>query len=313
MNMRGVFLHVMGDALGNIGVIAAGLVIWLTTWQYRFYFDPFISLVITVIIFSSALPLVKSASFILLQGVPSTVPLDEVRKAIEKVPGVINVHELHIWSLSESKFIASVHVLVKTRDEFVEVSRGIRHVLHDWGIHSSTIQPEIVEEEHMFVDECGKVHRHAYNTTLKQLGNGNGNGYPSGDDQPHDHHHSDANGNLIVPSRMAGGMNGNGKNTVNVDRAMFVDDDGNVIVNMEGGGSKVGDLAEVYQPDGSVCTVACVDPSCLSSICCPPSQSQTPPASTPQQLPSSSPTPRATSPQQSHSHSHSHTPDSSSR
>lgn len=68
MNMRALLLHVLGDALGNVGVISSGLIIWLTAWKYRFYSDPLISLIITMIIFSSALPLVKSASFILLQG-----------------------------------------------------------------------------------------------------------------------------------------------------------------------------------------------------------------------------------------------------
>ena len=57
MNMRALLLHVLGDALGNVGVIATGLIIWLTTWSFKYYFDPVISLVITVIIFSSALPL----------------------------------------------------------------------------------------------------------------------------------------------------------------------------------------------------------------------------------------------------------------
>jgi zinc transporter 1 len=74
MNMRALLLHVLGDALGNVGVISSGLIIWQTTWKYRFYSDPIISLLITVIIFSSALPLVKSASFILLQG-KSTITL----------------------------------------------------------------------------------------------------------------------------------------------------------------------------------------------------------------------------------------------
>lgn len=59
MNMQAVLLHVIGDALGNVGVIATGLIIWLTTWKYKYYCDPVISLVITVIIFSSALPLGK--------------------------------------------------------------------------------------------------------------------------------------------------------------------------------------------------------------------------------------------------------------
>lgn len=57
MNMRALVLHVIGDALGNVGVIATGLIIWQTTWQYKYYCDPVISLVITIIIFSSALPL----------------------------------------------------------------------------------------------------------------------------------------------------------------------------------------------------------------------------------------------------------------
>lgn len=69
MNMRALLLHVLGDALGNVGVIASGLIIWQTTWSWKYYSDPIISLFITVIIFSSALPLVKSASYILLQGI----------------------------------------------------------------------------------------------------------------------------------------------------------------------------------------------------------------------------------------------------
>jgi len=182
--------------LGNVGVIATGLVIWLTEWKYKYYCDPLISLIITIIIFSSALPLVKSASFILLQGVPTSVSLEAVRNAILRIPGVISVHELHIWQLSESKIVASVHVLVRKSlarghshrhvhiehsggadsseidpraksngklsiaktekgrmniiredpesEEFVymSVAADIRRVLHEYGIHSSTIQPE---------------------------------------------------------------------------------------------------------------------------------------------------------------------------
>ncbi|KAM0791801.1 hypothetical protein ACM66B_004064 [Microbotryomycetes sp. NB124-2] len=146
MNMRGVFLHVLGDALGNVGVIAAGLFIWLTDYKWKMYSDPAISLVITCIIFSSALPLAKSASFILLQGVPSSIPLDRLRSAIAGIPGVLNVHELHVWSLSESKSVASVHVMTNGT-EFVEVSSKIRRVMHRFGIHSSTIQPEIVDSK----------------------------------------------------------------------------------------------------------------------------------------------------------------------
>lgn len=194
MNMKAVLLHVMGDALGNIGVIATGLIIWFTEWKFKFYCDPAISLVITIIIFSSALPLgeyvahpshhillttcsiVKSASFILLQGVPTSVSLEAVRSAILAIPGVISVHELHIWQLSESKIVASIHVLVRkslkgcptpppetakaahalmtqngpemeiSEHVYMSVAADIRRVLHEFGIHSSTIQPEYAME-----------------------------------------------------------------------------------------------------------------------------------------------------------------------
>lgn len=142
MNMRALMLHVMGDALGNVGVIVTGLVIWLTTWSCRFYLDPAVSIVITIIIFTSALPLVRNTSFVLLQGVPHTVSLEDVRDSILKVDGVLSVHELHIWQLSESKIVASVHVMASRNHDFMPIATDIRKALHLNGIHSSTIQPE---------------------------------------------------------------------------------------------------------------------------------------------------------------------------
>ncbi|KAI3614142.1 hypothetical protein WG66_010711 [Moniliophthora roreri] len=142
MNMRGILLHVAGDALTNIGVIATGLIIWLTNWSFKIYFDPMISLVIAIIICASAVPLVRSTSLILLQGVPRHVSLDDVRSAILAVDGVLSVHELHVWQLSESKTVASVHVLASPSHDFMPVAAQIRNALHHHGIHSSTIQPE---------------------------------------------------------------------------------------------------------------------------------------------------------------------------
>ncbi|KAF9453744.1 cation efflux protein [Macrolepiota fuliginosa MF-IS2] len=147
MNMRALVLHVLGDALGNVGVIATGLIIWKTSWSFKYYFDPIISLVITLIIFSSALPLVRSASFILLQGVPSTVSLDEIKKSILAEHGVISLHELHVWQLSETKIVASVHVLAERRYDFMHIAANIRGTLHRLGIHSSTIQPEYIQTD----------------------------------------------------------------------------------------------------------------------------------------------------------------------
>lgn len=157
LNMRGVFLHVMGDALGNIGVIATALFIWKTDFSWRFYFDPAVSLLITGIICASALPLVKSASKILLQAVPKGVSLEQVKEDIVSIKGVVSVHELHVWQLSDVKLIASLHIQVAfdpaeaaegtDGGRYMKLAREIRKCLHAYGIHSSTIQPEYVKPD----------------------------------------------------------------------------------------------------------------------------------------------------------------------
>lgn len=155
LNMRGIFLHVMGDALGNIGVIATALFIWLTDFSWRFYTDPAISLVITCIILGSAIPLCKAASRILLQAVPAGISIDDIKDDIEDLPGIVSCHHLHVWQLSDTKLIASLHVQVEFdfkgegSARYMELARAIRKCLHEYGIHSSTIQPEFcLDPEH---------------------------------------------------------------------------------------------------------------------------------------------------------------------
>lgn len=155
LNMRGVFLHVMGDALGNIGVIATALFIWLTDYSWRFYSDPAISLVITVIILCSAIPLCKAASRILLQAVPAGLSIDDIQEDIQSLPGIVSCHHLHVWQLSDTKLVASLHVQVtfdfkgEGSARYMELARAIRDCLHEYGIHSSTIQPEFcLDPEH---------------------------------------------------------------------------------------------------------------------------------------------------------------------
>ncbi|KAH3903114.1 cation diffusion facilitator family transporter SCDLUD_000726 [Saccharomycodes ludwigii] len=145
LNMHGVFLHVLGDALGNVGVILTALLIWKTDYSWRFYSDPFVSLVITAIIFSSAIPLSRKASRILLQATPSTISADAVVKDILNIPGVRSVHDFHIWNLTESFFIASLHVEIdSTPEHFSEIAKLIRNIFHRYGIHSATVQPEFI-------------------------------------------------------------------------------------------------------------------------------------------------------------------------
>ncbi|OCB87105.1 cation efflux protein [Sanghuangporus baumii] len=105
MNMRGLVLHVLGEALGNIGVISTGLIIRLVNLSWKYYLNPIISLVITCIILSSALPLVKSASFILIQGVPSGISLKDVDGAIRVIYGSCVL-------LTKTATLRSMHVVL---------------------------------------------------------------------------------------------------------------------------------------------------------------------------------------------------------
>lgn len=167
LNMRGVFLHVMGDALGNIGVIGSALFIWLTSYSWRYYADPAISLIITLIILGSAIPLCKAASRILLQAVPAGISIDDLKADIADLSGILSCHHVHVWQLSDTKLVASLHVQVEYdfkgegSARYMDLARQIRHCLHEYGIHSSTIQPEFcLNSEHRHTDD-GSDHSHS--------------------------------------------------------------------------------------------------------------------------------------------------------
>ncbi|KAK3496754.1 cation efflux protein [Neurospora hispaniola] len=148
MGMNAMVLHVIGDALGNVGVIATALIIWLTNWPGRFYADPAVSLFITVIILRSAIPLTLAASKILLQATPEHIDLKQIREDIQDLEGVVSCHHVHVWQLDDTSLVASLHIQVDFPisaaggDKYMELSRQVRQCLHEYGIHSATIQPE---------------------------------------------------------------------------------------------------------------------------------------------------------------------------
>nr|UJH94561.1 Zrc1 [Starmerella bombicola] len=157
MNMEGVFLHVLGDALGNIGVIISALFIWKTSFSWRFYMDPLVSLFITAIIFASAVPLCMRASKVLLQATPSFVNCEEVLEDIQSLPGVQEVHDLHIWQLSEDRVVGTLHVTVNgPASTFSAMSRTIQQCFAGHGVPSITIQPEFVDEpyQNSYLRQC---------------------------------------------------------------------------------------------------------------------------------------------------------------
>ncbi len=166
MGMNAMVLHVIGDALGNIGVIVTALVIWKTTWAYRMYADPLVSLFITLIILKSAIPLTKATSKILLQATPDHININDIREDIEDLEGVRSCHHIHVWQLSDSQIVASLHIEVAFPisehggERYMELARRVRKCLHGYGIHSATIQPEFRIIPGSSTSDSGDDHDH---------------------------------------------------------------------------------------------------------------------------------------------------------
>ncbi|KAJ5788456.1 hypothetical protein N7457_003446 [Penicillium paradoxum] len=148
LGMMGVMIHVIGDAINNLGVMAAGLVIWLAAPHTgRYYADPGVSMFIAILIILSSFPLMRRAGLILMESVPAGVDMDDVKHDLEKIKGINSIHELHIWRLNQRKTLASVHVVVSENsvESFMKTARVIKECFHAYGIHSITLQPELAD------------------------------------------------------------------------------------------------------------------------------------------------------------------------
>ncbi|XP_012286583.1 zinc transporter 1 [Orussus abietinus] len=145
MNMRGVFLHVLSDALGSVIVIVSALIVWLTDWEYRFYIDPALSLLLVLLILRSVWPLLHESAMILLQTVPTHIQVDAIQqRLLENVDGVLAVHEFHVWQLAGDRIIASAHIRCRNLSEYMKIAEQVKEFFHNEGIHSTTIQPEFI-------------------------------------------------------------------------------------------------------------------------------------------------------------------------
>jgi len=140
MNARAAALHVLGDTLGSIGALTAGLVIALTGWTP---IDPIAALFICALIAVSSLRLLREAVHALMEGVPLKLSVDAVGKEIARQEGVLSVHDLHIWTLSGSRVALSAHVVVRDLPGWDRTLHALQHLLHErFGIEHVTLQPE---------------------------------------------------------------------------------------------------------------------------------------------------------------------------
>ncbi|KAM6217643.1 calcium/manganese antiporter SLC30A10 isoform 1-T1 [Rhynchocyon petersi] len=148
LNIRGVLLHVMGDALGSVVVVITAIIFYILplnrdvpcNWQC--YIDPSLTVIMVIIILSSAFPLIKETASILLQMVPKGVDVEKLMSKLSSVPGISNVHEVHIWELVSGKTIATLHIKYENDKAYQDASVKIREIFHNAGIHNVTIQFE---------------------------------------------------------------------------------------------------------------------------------------------------------------------------
>ncbi len=146
LNVRGAYLHIISDLLGSVGAILAGTIIFFTGW---FVVDAIISVVIALLILTSAWRLVRESVDVLLEGTPAHISLSDVQQQLAGIPGVHNVHDLHVWTVTSGVVAMSGHVVVEEPELNQPVLETAQRRLADLGIQHVTMQ---IEQDHTCVE-----------------------------------------------------------------------------------------------------------------------------------------------------------------
>ncbi len=145
VNIRSAFVHVLGDLLGSVAAIMAGVIIY---FGGPLIADPVLSLLVAALIVRSTYAVLKETTFVLLDSVPTDVDYGSVGATLAKLPGIVSVHDLHVWSMVPGKSALSAHVLVDDIERWPVILHQARLVLNrDFHIDHITLQPEWVRRD----------------------------------------------------------------------------------------------------------------------------------------------------------------------
>lgn len=140
LNVRGAWLHVLSDAVGSVGAILAGALIWVFHWNWV---DPLISLGIAALVVYSSWALLAEAVSVLLEGAPRHIDVDQIRDAIVGIPGVLAVHDLHVWTITSGMVSLSCHIVAKQVSDHGNLLAQVNQLLDEqYGIDHTTLQIE---------------------------------------------------------------------------------------------------------------------------------------------------------------------------
>ena len=163
LNAQGALRHVIADALGSIGVMVAALVIILTGWRYA---DPLVSVAIGLLILASSWSLLRDSTNILLEATPRGIDAEEVGRKMAGAEGVIEVHDLHIWTITSGFLALSAHVLVGRREDCHARRRDLEALLaSEYGISHTTLQVDHLGEHE------GEMHGSRFLHLIEKPGN----------------------------------------------------------------------------------------------------------------------------------------------
>lgn len=165
LNVRGAYLHMMGDAAASFGVVIAGIIIHFTG---AYIADPIVSIIFAGLVLWSSWSILSESIHVLLEATPAGLDLAKVEQAIHAVPGVLDVHDLHVWTVSSGLIAGSCHIVVA--DQSVShgqhILQNVAHMLeHDFKIGHSTIQVEAKDcggHEHTADSHSDHHHGHAH-------------------------------------------------------------------------------------------------------------------------------------------------------
>jgi len=142
LNIKAAFWHIIGDTLSSVGVIIAGVIILVTSW---YVVDPIIAAIIGCVILWGAIRIVKEATDILLESVPKHIQVEKVIDAARSIPGVKDLHDVHIWTITSGVYAISAHLNIEnqTVSQSTEIVSAVNQLLaKDFNISHTTLQLE---------------------------------------------------------------------------------------------------------------------------------------------------------------------------
>jgi cobalt-zinc-cadmium efflux system protein len=140
LNARSALIHVIGDLVSSLAAVIAGAVIYATGWML---IDPILSLVIAALILITTLRLLRDTLHVLMEGVPSAMDFSEIGNALAAIPGVVVVHDLHVWGITPDSVALSAHMEIENLTDWPTILDRSRGILRErFAIDHVTLQPE---------------------------------------------------------------------------------------------------------------------------------------------------------------------------